>query len=280
VNKLGFTVPKSTTFTNGDNEEEIVKAIGEEIGFPAVLKLLESDGCEGLNLVKNEEQAKDAIAKFARYKIDAFIAQELVQGVAASVTLVSNGVEAQPITLNKQDISIKAPEQNSSYNGGATPYRHKQIRAAFAAAKSLVESIPGLTGYVGVDIVLTENAPVIMEINPRLTTSYVGIREIMQTNVMQMIVNSILNHMVPEPQKTMGFACFGKIKMSNPTFADLRQIFDMPEVISPPFPVYSNNQTFALACTKGATTGEARQEFNRKKKQLRNTVVCRGKTRR
>ncbi len=280
ADKLGFATPKSKAFINRNNEGEIAEVISEEIGFPAVLKLPESDGCEGLNIVRNKEQTKDAAVKFANNKIQAFIAQELVQGVAASVSLISNGTEAQPITLNKQDISLKTPGQLSSYNGGATPFRHKQIQAAFAAAKNLVESIQGLRGYIGVDFVLTESEPVIMEINPRLTTSYVGMNEILPTNIMQMIVNSIFNRKVPEPQETVGFTCFGKIKMSNPTLSGLRQTFDMPEVISPPFPVYSDNQTFALACAKGSTMIEARQKFNRKKKQLQNTAMQRGKSKR
>ncbi len=273
VNKLGLKAPKSVTLTVRNNENELVEAIREETGFPAVLKLPESDGCEGINIVRNEKQAKAAIVNFASRKIGTFIAQELIQGIAASVSLISNGIEAQPIALNKQDISLKTPSQNSSYNGGLTPYRHKQIRAAFAAAKSLVESVEGLKGYVGVDMVLTANEPVIMEINPRLTTSYVGIKEILHTNIMQTIVNSILNRKVPEPQRTTGFAYFGKIKISNPTLAGLRHTFDMPEVISPPFPVYDNSRTFAFVCEKGSTMGEARQKFNRKKKQLQNIVA-------
>ena len=46
--------------------------------------------------------------------------------------------------------------------------------------------VPGLRGFVGVDLILDEQAPgvSVVEINPRLTTSYVGLRAALGQNVM------------------------------------------------------------------------------------------------
>ncbi|MCH7688058.1 MAG: ATP-grasp domain-containing protein [Planctomycetes bacterium] len=48
------------------------------------------------------------------------------------------------------------------------------------------ECIEGLNGYVGFDLILqktNKDQPVIVEINPRLTTSYLGYRELMDENL-------------------------------------------------------------------------------------------------
>ena len=40
----------------------------------------------------------------------------------------------------------------------------------------MVESFSGLRGYVGVDVVLGQDKLYVVDVNPRLTTSYVGLR--------------------------------------------------------------------------------------------------------
>jgi predicted ATP-grasp superfamily ATP-dependent carboligase len=47
-----------------------------------------------------------------------------------------------------------------------------------------IEAVPGLKGYVGVDLVLADDgADQVIEINPRLTTSYLGLRALAETNL-------------------------------------------------------------------------------------------------
>ena len=47
-------------------------------------------------------------------------------------------------------------------------------------------ALPGLRGYVGVDLVLTDAGPVVIEVNPRLTTAYLGVRAVLDENVAAM----------------------------------------------------------------------------------------------
>src|SRR5205814_157736 len=62
-----------------------------------------------------------------------------------------------------------------SYRGGETPIDHAE--AARQLALAAVSSIEGLHGWVGVDLVIDDDErPVIIEINPRPTTSYIGLR--------------------------------------------------------------------------------------------------------
>ena len=43
-------------------------------------------------------------------------------------------------------------------------------------AQGIVAAIPGLGGYFGVDLILTGDGPSVVDVNPRLTTSYAGLR--------------------------------------------------------------------------------------------------------
>ena len=53
-------------------------------------------------------------------------------------------------------------------------------------------AIPGLWGYVGIDIILPETGkPMILEINPRLTTSYTGIYQAIGMNVAESVLGMI-----------------------------------------------------------------------------------------
>jgi predicted ATP-grasp superfamily ATP-dependent carboligase len=106
--------------------------------------------------------------------------QAYVRGQAASVSLVADGRRAVPLAVNAQRVAAAA---GFSYRGGATPFDHPLAEAAAAAAAQACAGIPGLRGYVGVDLVLTRSAPVVIEVNPRLTMSYLGLRAVLDENV-------------------------------------------------------------------------------------------------
>jgi hypothetical protein len=53
-------------------------------------------------------------------------------------------------------------------------------------ALAACRSVPGIRGYVGIDLVVPDQAPhrpVVVEINPRLTTSYLGYRALAENNL-------------------------------------------------------------------------------------------------
>ena len=52
----------------------------------------------------------------------------------------------------------------------------------------MCRAIPGLWGYVGVDLVIGDNGPVVLEVNPRLTTSYIGLSRSIGHNVAELLL--------------------------------------------------------------------------------------------
>jgi predicted ATP-grasp superfamily ATP-dependent carboligase len=74
-----------------------------------------------------------------------------------------------------------------SYLGGSTPLDPDLAARARQVALAAVASLPDPHGYIGVDLVLGENSDgsgdCIIEINPRLTTSYIGLRASCRENL-------------------------------------------------------------------------------------------------
>ncbi len=50
-------------------------------------------------------------------------------------------------------------------------------------AAGITRVLPGLWGYVGVDLIMTKDEITVVDINPRLTTTYVGLRKLLADNI-------------------------------------------------------------------------------------------------
>jgi len=275
MKKIGLSVPKTLMFTVSDDLKEIAKSVRDCLGFPAVFKPSKGVSCGGVSVVRNEAQVAGAIAKIKVDSMDKrFLVQELVKGIAASVTVFSIGSRVVPVSLNRQDVVIETPETCSNYNGGSVPLNHPMQAEAFEVAKKLVKSVRGLDGYVGVDFVLTEKEAVVEEVNPRLTTSYVGLRQVVNFNPAQAIVGAILKRELPTQVERCGFAYFSKVETPSPTAVTLQKIYGIGEVVSPPFPI--SDVASALVASCGSTSQKATARFHEAKKRLLDTIIRRG----
>jgi predicted ATP-grasp superfamily ATP-dependent carboligase len=94
--------------------------------------------------------------------------------------------------LNLQEIGGRT---RLRYLGGRVPLDHPLRPLAFRRAEEAGRAIPGLKGHVGIDLVLTEREAVVIEVNPRLTTSYVGIRKVLNQNVAALILDAARGHL-------------------------------------------------------------------------------------
>jgi predicted ATP-grasp superfamily ATP-dependent carboligase len=117
----------------------------------------------------------------ARSAVGAFIEQPYIAGLPASIAFLIG---------SKQTIAMPPAEQRLSYDGrfrylgGRVPLPPELVGRAIRIARQAIDCVPGLFGYVGVDLVLgNDGRDWAIEINPRLTTSYVGLRQLAETNL-------------------------------------------------------------------------------------------------
>jgi hypothetical protein len=114
-------------------------------------------------------------------KFGPMIVQPLIEGLAASVAFLCGP---------RQTISLPAAEQILSsdghfrYLGGLMPLQENEASRAEMIARTAVNALPDLTGYIGVDVLLGNDCrDWAIEINPRLTTSYLGLRALAEENL-------------------------------------------------------------------------------------------------
>jgi predicted ATP-grasp superfamily ATP-dependent carboligase len=277
LRKRGVPMPETLTFNVLDNIAEIKKAIQGGLNFPLIFKPSDGVSCCGLSVVRNEAQVSDAANKIKRESSSKqFLVQELIAGAAASVCLFCIGRKAVPVSLNHQDVVIETPEACSSFSGGSVPFDNPLQVETFEKAKEIVELFPNLRGYVGLDFVLTEDAAVVLEVNPRLTTSYVGLRAVANFNPAQAIVTSVLKRKLPTHIENCGYAYFSKVKVPHPQVDTLQKTYGIDDVVAPPFPVSLEAAASALIASHGATLKEAEAKFSEAKKRVLN-IINRGK---
>ena len=274
VKNLGLNFPKTEMFHANDSIEKITEAVSK-LGFPVVIKPASGAGCIGLSVIQNEKQVSKAIAKIRKETaIGNVVAQELIEGISASVSLISTGAEALPVSLNLQVVTLAGPDGVSDYLGGLVPLEHPLRDEAFAAAKQVVESFGCLRGYVGVDLILSENKAFIVEVNPRLTSSYVGLRKVASFNPAQAIVGAVLKSELPKNPQTSGYACFSKVPVRHVAPSAWENICEMSQVVSPPFPICGANLSYALVQAKGETYENVSFGLREAKKHLQH--ICQG----
>lgn len=184
-----------------------IRAALQVLGFPAVIKPRAGAGGEGVSVVRQPADVGAALARLrgAQGEDRLCLLQEWVPGVPASVSLIGNGRRALPLTLNRQFIEGGA---TLSYRGGLVPYHHWQRDAAFMQATKACASIPGLRGYVGVDVILSPSGPVVVEVNPRWTTSCVALERLLQGRLARIILDATVRGALPRQVRLAGCVRF------------------------------------------------------------------------
>jgi tyramine---L-glutamate ligase len=114
------------------------------------------------------------------------IEQPFVYGMPASVAFLIGSTKRFALLPASQRLSAEGRFQ---YLGGRAPLPPELARRAERIAKQAIDVVPGLFGYVGVDLVLGDDGrDWAIEINPRLTTSYVGLRVLAETNLAEVML--------------------------------------------------------------------------------------------
>lgn len=184
-------------------------AIARALGYPVVVKPARGAGCEGVRLACTARELGRAIAT-ARRAAGPLILQQYVRGTAASVSLLAGAGRVVPLAVNAQHVSASF---RLGYRGGRTPLEHPLAERAAAAAVLACSAFPGLRGYVGVDLVLTDTDAVVIEVNARLTTAYLGVRAALDRNVAALIL-AACDGVLPRrtrPQRQVRFTATGRV---------------------------------------------------------------------
>ena len=137
-----------------------------------VVKPDDGAGAEATRLI---ERRSDVAALSRQEDAGRFVLQPFVSGDGASVSVVRRGAKVEVLSCNRQHVHI----ENGSFHylgwevGGMEALRPQLEPIAHAVS----DAVPGLSGYFGIDFIVSHDGPLVLEVNPRLTTTYAALRE-------------------------------------------------------------------------------------------------------
>lgn len=123
-------------------------------------------------------------------KRDSHVIQPYQEGVAASISCVMHQGHVQVLSCNKQLINIE--NKVFKYAGSQINGMQDYWDAFELLAQKIAKTDIDLKGYIGIDVIVkSDDSIVVVEINPRLTTSYVGMAQATGENPAELIINTL-----------------------------------------------------------------------------------------
>jgi len=136
--------------------------------------------------VHNTHAAARDDVETRRHHGETAVLEAWVAGEPLSLSLLCSAGRIELLSVNRQQLAIDAVGV-LSFTGvqiDALPHDDVRVGSLRAWAQTLACAVPGLRGYVGIDLVWhPQRGPVLIEINPRVTMAYVGLSAALGRNV-------------------------------------------------------------------------------------------------
>jgi len=225
----------------------------DELGCPVIIKPEDGVGSESIFYFETKAQ----IIQFfedSNEKLDLsrnYILQEYIDGEDLSASIISGVSSKKPeamsqiiLSINAQIVKFKDSVNDSIYLGGFTPVVDYEFLKNNLEKILKSMDLSSFRGYFGIDFIKkADNSIYFIEINPRLTTSYIGIRNILEYNPLEMIFNQDKPSLNLNRFPHQGFSKFNQLELKyvgNETSNEIIGIIIpklmgvIPEIVTPP----------------------------------------------
>jgi predicted ATP-grasp superfamily ATP-dependent carboligase len=185
---VALTANKFTTFQMLNTAK--IQTVPTEMFNPAsnydqtkewIIKPIDGVGAENTFLLTSEKDWL-ALPKFEKN----YIIQPHCHGEKISLSCIFKNAVARVLCVNLQIFNVINQQyvlQTIDVNYKVDDGRYQKL------ASQIAHAFPDLFGYVGVDLIETEDTCFVLEINPRLTTSFVDIETVVGLNVAELVLN-------------------------------------------------------------------------------------------
>jgi len=167
-----------------------------------VVKPDDGAGCEFTYYFKNIKEVFDLKSKLSIENpglLARLLLQPYVPGLALSMSVLSTHAQVHVIAGHQQKVNIQ--QGCFHFDGAGVNEAAAYLPAMQTLAEQLHRAIPGLLGYWGVDMILTPDKQlVLVEINPRLTTPYIALSQLLTENPAAMILDAMLENKLSAAQ--------------------------------------------------------------------------------
>jgi hypothetical protein len=168
-----------------------------------------------------------------------------------------------------------AVSESLEYSGGSCPYP-VSVEPDIWADLTRISKAGSLQGLMGMDFVLDGQQSYFMEINPRMTTSCVGLSKVLEPGLGETII-----HQHSSAMRHDGYAQWAILPLQTTVQARdglLEKVAGLPTVASPPFPVgpyYMKAASKVLICVKGSDSLDLPGKVEETRRQLSGMhLVC------
>lgn len=151
--------------------------------YPVVIKPLCGAGSQYVQLIASQNTPITLPAD------KQFRVEEHCPGIPVSVSVLRGPSGFSTLAPTRQ---ILSDDGKFLYLGGECPLAAELAERANRLAIAVTRALPPDVGYIGIDMVLgddEESGDVVIEVNPRLTTSYVGLRQLANCSLAQAILD-------------------------------------------------------------------------------------------
>ncbi len=200
----------------------------EAIEYPVIVKPVSGGGGIFNRIARNKQELMSVLEDFFRldqnrlgkdFVEELVVIQDFLEGTPSSVSLLSTKNEALSVAVNEQLIGIPwLSRLPFAYCGNITPFRNKQADEMETLAEEIVLDFK-LLGSNGVDFLVTENGPIVLEINPRFQGSLDTVEKAMNINLFEAHAGCFRDKLPSKP-KANCFAARGIIYSDRELFID------------------------------------------------------------
>ena len=150
-----------------------------------ILKPTDGAGCINTFYFNNSNELQKHLSSQEVATLDRLIVQPYVEGISASLSLLASNDDIEVLAINRQYINRFQQQLKLTActinDLSAIPL---SIEEACELAQQIHKAIPGLWGHIGIDLIVTDSSTFVIDINPRLTSSYIALSSSLNINPM------------------------------------------------------------------------------------------------
>ncbi|MDD2724551.1 MAG: ATP-grasp domain-containing protein [Methylovulum sp.] len=177
-----------------NNIATVLTQLSDQAEFTAgewIIKPIDGAGCGDSFILTNPEDFADHAIRSAQ-----FIIQPHLNGDKTSLSCLFKNGECWIVSVNKQGFKIiERQYQLTEIIVNSQPISENYQKLA----GQIAQAFPELWGYVGIDLIETAEEIRVLEINPRLTTSFAAIQAALGLNIAQLTLQLLYGQPVIKP---------------------------------------------------------------------------------
>lgn len=152
-----------------------------------IIKPRDGAGCMNTYFIADSSSINSWIESNSN-NIENMVIQPYIEGLAISLSVLSEYSDSRVLAINKQ--YINRDHDKLSFLGSTVNGVHKSdfsLSQASTITTKIHHAISGLWGFIGIDLIIRNNEIFVVDINPRLTTSYIGLKQSLDANPAQLL---------------------------------------------------------------------------------------------